>query len=304
MPASMTYTRFGGPEVLERTDSDKPSPGPGEVRLAVRAAGVNPIDWKILRGYMGGTVSGRRGIGVEVAGVVDALGPGVEAFAMGDEVFGRPVGGGYAEYALASTGNLVPKPADMSWEMAGGLTIAAETAYRALNLLGVTSGETVLIHGATGAVGTVATQLAVARGATVIGTAREDNHEFLRSLGAAPVTYGEGLVQRVRTITPKVDAAFDTAGKGALPDSIELVGGTDRVITIADPDAASLGVHFTGGSEASFPLPEVFAEVLPLHNKGQLRLPIASTYPLKRAGEALAESEHGHPRGKIVIQPG
>lgn len=304
MPASIMYRRFGGPEVLELTESDMPQPGPGQVRLAVRAAGVNPIDWKLLRGMMGGTVTTPRGVGVEAAGVVDALGSGVDAFAVGDEVFGRPIGGGYAEYVLASAENLVRKPEGMPWELAGGLTVAAETAYRALTYLGVTSGETVLIHGAAGAVGTVATQLAVARGATVIGSASEANHEFLRSLGAEPVTYGEGLVQRVRAITPQVDAVFDTAGKGALPDSIELAGGTDRVITIADPGAAELGVRFTGGPDDSFPLPEVFAEVLPLYEQGKLRLPIASTYPLESAAEALARSEEGHGRGKIVIVPG
>lgn len=304
MPTAITYDRVGGPEVLELTDVELPEPGPGQVRLAVRAAGVNPIDWKILRGLFGGAPEGRRGIGVEVAGVVDAVGPGVDAFAVGDEVLGRPLGGGgYAQYVPAKVDELVRKPAAMGWELAGGLTVAAETAYRALTHLGVSSGDTLLIHGASGAVGTLATQLAVARGATVLGTASAGNHDFLRSLGATPLAYGEGLVERVQAIVPKVDAVFDTAGKGALPDSIELTGGTARVITIADPQAAELGVRFTGGAEPSFPLPEVFAEVFPLWEQGTLRLPSGGSYPLARAADALTESESGHPGGKLVIVP-
>lgn len=303
MPTAITHATFGGPEVLDVTEVDLPEPGSGQVRLAVRAAGVNQLDWKILRGYMGGTVRGDQGVGVEVAGTVDAVGTGVDAFAVGDDVFGRPATGGYAEYALASVEDLVHKPADLPWEVAGGLTVVAETAYRVLKLLDVRAGETLLIHAAAGGVGTVASQLAVARGATVIGTASEPNHDYLRSLGVTPVTYGDGLRERVLAVTPSVDAVLDAAGKGALRESVELAGGTDRVVTIADPAAEELGVRFSGGPASSVPLPEVFDEVLPRYRSGELRLPIVATYPLDRAADALARNEDGHVNGKIVLLP-
>ncbi|WP_109505814.1 NADP-dependent oxidoreductase [Nocardioides speluncae] len=302
-----TYDRFGGPEVITVGEADRPEHGPGQVLVAVRAAGVNQADWKIVGGLFGGEPPAKpRGIGFEVAGVVAAVGTGVEGLAVGDEVLGRAAGG-YAEYALAAADDLAAKPAAISWPVAGGLTIAAETAYRCLDLLGVQPGETLLVHGASGSVGAVATQLAGHRGVRVIGTAGERNHDYVRSLGATPVTYGAGLVERVRATVPDrsgptVDAVLDAAGKGALPDSIELAGGTDRVITIADPDAEAHGVRFTGGSESAV-LADVFAEVLPLIADGTLDLRIGGTFPLSEAAQALAEAESGRASGKLVLLP-
>lgn len=294
-----SFDRFGGPEVVSVGEADMPEPGAGQVRVAVRAAGVNQADWKMVGGLFGGEPPAKpRGIGFEIAGVVDAVGADVDGFEVGDEVLGQ-ASGGYAEYALAAATNLTAKPAGLAWEVAGGLTIAAETAYRCLELLGVRAGETLLVHAAAGSVGSVATQLAVHRGVRVIGTASEHNHDYLRSLGAIPVTYGDGLVERVRALTPAVDAVLDASGRGVLPDSIVLAGGPDRVVTIADfAGAAEHGVRFTGESG---PLAPAFAELLPLAAEGKLDLRIGGTYPLARAADALAESRSGHASGKLVL---
>ena len=240
---AVVFEEFGGPEVLAVRDVPEPHAGAGQVRIKVQAAGVNPMDYKIRRGYMQGMfdVAFPATPGLEVAGVVDEAGEGA-AFAVGDEVVGWSATGAYAEYAIG--GNVTRKPEGVTWEQAVGLPVAGETAQRVLDLLGVKSGETILIHGAAGAVGSIAVQLAVAAGLTVVGTASPRNHDFLRSLGATPVEYGDGLVDRVRAAAPQgVDAAFDTAGLGGLPESIALTGGTERVITNAVLSAGELGVH-------------------------------------------------------------
>ncbi len=307
---AVVFEEFGGPEVLGLRKIAKPRPGAGQIRVEVRAAGVNPIDHKIRRGWMEElfpttlpAVPGR-----EFAGVVDALGEGVTGVAVGDEVFGwGDTGSGtYAEYALSR--QYVRKPAALSWESAAALPVATETAQRVLDLLGVAEGETLLLHGAAGAVGTVAAQLAVARGATVIGTASPAHHERLRELGVRPVAYGEGLAERLNELTSerpdgsRVDAVFDAAGRGALPLSIELRGGTtDRVVTIADPDAASHGVPFSA-SAVSDPLPAL-TDHAHLAAEGRLRLPIAETFPLTEAAKAQSLSESGHAGGKLILLP-
>src|SRR3954452_15124795 len=223
---AVSFAEYGGPEVLQVNDVDEPEPGPGQIRIAVRAAGVNPIDWKIRSGAMSQSmplelpaIDAR-----EAAGVVDAVGPDVEGVAVGDEVFGFASGGAAAEKALLSA--WAAKPRNVSFEEAAGLPVAVETSIRVFTLLGgVGDGDTIVIDGAAGGVGVAAVQLAVARGARVIGTASEGNHDFLRSLGAEPTTYGAGMVERIRALAPDgVDLAFDTAGKGAIPDLIELTG--------------------------------------------------------------------------------
>jgi NADPH:quinone reductase-like Zn-dependent oxidoreductase len=194
------------------------------------------------------------------------------------------------------------KPAGLGWDEAAALPVAGETSQRVLDLLAVTGGETLLVHGAAGAVGGLAVQLAVARGATVIGTASPANHEYLSSLGAVPVTYGDGLVARVRALAPGgVDAVFDAAGRGALPDSIELRGGTtDRIVTIADPAARQLGVVFSSGGQGSA---EGLAEQARLAAAGALRVTVAQAFPLAEAAKAQERSATGHTRGKLVIRP-
>ncbi|MCX5381728.1 NADP-dependent oxidoreductase [Streptomyces sp. NBC_00083] len=300
---AIVYERFGGPDVLSFTEADRPEPGPGQVRVKVAAAGVNPVDFRIRNGWMRAKfpVTFPMIPGLEVAGVVDALGEGVTAFAVGDEVFGHSDTGAYAEYALAT--HVVAKPAALAWEQAVALPVAGETSERVLRRLELAAGETLLVHGAAGVVGSVGVQLAVARGATVIGTASLDNHAFVRELGAVPVAYGPGLVERVRALAPQgIDAVYDAAGKDTLPDSVELRGGTaSRVVTIAALDAAEHGVEFSGAALAD-PEP-VYEAQARLVAEGRLRIRHAETFPLSEAVKALELSEGGHAKGKLVLIP-
>ena len=299
---AVVIDEFGGPGVLHVADRELPEPGAGQVRVRVRAAGVNGIDGTIRSGAAQQMFPTQLPavLGLEIAGVVDGVGPGVEGLAAGDDVLGFADGGGYAEYALATT--VAPKPAELGWTAAAALPVAAETALRVLRLLEVTQGDTLLIHGAAGGVGTVAVQLAVARGATVIGTASEANHDHLRGLGATPVLYGEGLVDRVRAAAPDgVDAVFDAAGRGALPDSIALRGGTSRIVTIADPAAFGLGIPFSG--EAARDAGDL-AEVARQAGDGRLRVTVAETYSLEEAPAAHEAVATGHGRGKVVLLAG
>jgi NADPH:quinone reductase-like Zn-dependent oxidoreductase len=281
-------------------DVDEPHAGPGRIRVAVRAAGVNPVDWKIRSGAMQQFIPVQLAYipGSDVAGMVDEVGHGVSGVAVGDEVFGFALDGGSAEYAVLE--HFAVKPAGMSWAEAAALPVAVETAVRALNLLGVSAGQTLLINGAAGGVGTAAVQFAQARGATVIGTASPANRDYLRSLGATPTTYGAGLVERVRALVPAgVDFALDVAGRGALPELIELTGSPDRVLTIADPQAQQYGVPYTGGGgQRSY---EALGEAATLFGQGRFSLPVARTFPLADAPEAHRISEEGHVRGKLVL---
>ncbi|WP_156727402.1 NADP-dependent oxidoreductase [Streptomyces apocyni] len=299
---AIVYEKFGGPGVLRLADVDEPHPGPGQVRLRVQAAGVNPIDYKIRYGWLEGVVPTTFPAtpGIEAAGVVDEVGHGVTELKGGDEVLGWTDTGAYAECALATV--VAVKPPELGWEEAAALPVATETAQRVLDLLAVGAGETLLLHGAAGAVGTAGVQLAVARGARVIGTASPANHDYLRVLGAVPVRYGDGLASRVREVSPEgVDAVFDAAGRGALPDSIALRGGTtDRIITIADPNAPDFGVTLLhGGSHHATAL----ARHAALAARGTLRVPVAGRFPLADAAKAMEVSEGGHVRGKLVLLP-
>ncbi|MGW7056578.1 NADP-dependent oxidoreductase [Streptomyces sp. NPDC054887] len=302
---AIVFERFGGPEVLRHRRTEKPEPGPGQVRVRVLAAGVNPLDYKIRNGAMEAfypTVFPAVP-GLEFAGVVDAVGDGVTHAAVGDEVLGWTTTGAYAEYALA--GDIAAKPAGLSWERAASLPVAGETAQRVLDLLKVTSGETLLVHGAAGVVGTVAVQLAVAAGVTVVGTASEANHDHLRALGAVPVTYGDGLAERVREAAPQgVDAVLDAAGHGVLPMSVELLGGaTERVVTIADPDAADHAVVFSAGGTEPRAVRKGLAEHARLAAEGLLVVRTPQVFPLADAAKAQELSEAGHARGKLIIKP-
>ncbi|MFI6302680.1 NADP-dependent oxidoreductase [Amycolatopsis thailandensis] len=300
---SIAFTEYGDSRVLHVLDRELPEPGPGQVRVAVRAAGVNPIDWKIRAGLMAEVFPTEFPAvpGGDVAGVIDATGEGVSGFTAGDEVLGTGIGG-YAEYVLAEAASVIRKPESLSWELAAALPAVVNTAYRALNLLDLEKGETLLVDGAAGGVGTIAVQLAVARGLTVVGTASEANHDYLRSLGAVPVQYGEGLAERVRAAAPQgIDASFDASGH-SLSALVELTGGPKRVITIAASDAADHGVRFTSGSPAE-QVPGSLAEGAALAAEGKLTLPISRVYPLAEAAAAQDESEAGHVRGKLVLVP-
>jgi NADPH:quinone reductase-like Zn-dependent oxidoreductase len=294
---AIQFSRFGDPEVLELVELDDPHPGEGQIRIAVRAAGVNPIDWKVRSGAMGGDLP--RQTGVEAAGVVDELGDGITDVEVGDRVFGS-VAGGASE--LAVSGFYAPIPASLGFVEAAALPVAAETAVRTLDLLRVGEGQTLLINGASGSVGVAATQFARERGARVIGTASPANHDSLRSFGAEPTTYGEGLVERVRALAPDgVDRALDAAGGGALPALVELTGSPDRVITIADyKGAEETGVPFSGGmgSERAW---TALRDAVALIEAGRFAVPVAQTFPLAQIAEAHRISETGHPRGKLVL---
>src|SRR3954447_23699135 len=287
---AVTFDAYGGPDVLHVADVEEPRPGDGQIRVAIRAAGVNPIDWKgrsgMLRDFMPVTlplIDGREG-----AGVVEELGSGVTGVAVGDEVFGFTVGGAAAERAVMD--DFARKPSGLSWEEAAGLPVAVETSVRVFGVLGgLGEGQTILINGAAGGVGVAAVQLARARGARVIGTAGEGNHEFLRSLGAEPTTYGYGLVARVRELAPDgVDLAFDTAGRGGVPDLITLTGDPARVATIADFGAAALGVRVTGGGDGRGA--DALDEAAELVEPGRLHMPVR-TFAFADAADAHRVSE-------------
>lgn len=299
---AVQFSEFGGPEVLRVSDAEEPHAGAGQIRVAVRGAGVNPVDWKVRSGAMQQFMPIELPSipGSDVAGVVDEVGDGVADVAVGDEVFGFAVAGAAAEYAVLE--HYAVRPAGMSWTEAAGLPVAVETAVRTLDLLGLEPGQTILINGAAGGVGIAAVQFARARGARVIGTASEGNHEFLRTLGAEPTTYGDGLVPRVRELAPDgVDRALDTAGRGALPELIEITGSADNVVTIADFSAAEHGVRVSSGAEERSW--DALGQAARLFEAGELTLPVAKVFPFAQAPEAHRISEDGHVRGKLVLVP-
>ncbi|AUG77351.1 alcohol dehydrogenase [Kitasatospora sp. MMS16-BH015] len=293
----------GGPEVLELAEVPVPVPGPGEVLVRVLAAGVQPADAAVRRGWSppGTTVELPAIPGNEFAGVVERLGPGSHGWSPGDEVLGFRLLGGHAQYVTAPADQLVAKPATMSWAEAGSLSASGQTAHVALTELGVGPGDTLLLHGASGGVGTVAVQLARHWGATVIGVASAPNHDHLRALGATPVAYGPGLADRIRAAAPTgVTAVLDAAGHGSLDASLDLGAPLDRIGTIVDyPAALRLGLRTLRGPRTATRL----AELTDLHTAGALHLTIAATLPLSRAPEAHHLVEAGHTRGKLVLTP-
>jgi NADPH:quinone reductase-like Zn-dependent oxidoreductase len=298
---AVRYSRFGGPEVLEIADLPDPHAGPGQVRIAVRAAGVSPGDWKKRKGLMGGELP--QTLGHEAAGVVDELGEGVADVAAGDRVFGLCAEGA-AQAELAVLSYYAPIPPSLDFPGAAALPAAVETATRALDQLNVGSGSTLLVNGASGSVGSAAVQLAVARGARVIGTASPASHGYLRSLGAEPVAYGDGLARRVRALEPGgVDVALDVAGSGVLPELIELAGGAGHVLTVADfGGAREHGVRFSSGDAGR--AVHALAGIGELIESGRFSLPVARTFPLAEVAQAHRVSEQGHVRGKLVLLVG
>ncbi|MFC8128281.1 NADP-dependent oxidoreductase [Streptomyces sp. NPDC057302] len=295
------FSRFGGPEVLEIVDLPDPHPGPGQVRIAVRAAGINPSDWKKREGLMDSELP--QTMGHEASGVVDELGEGVADVAVGDRVFGFSVEGA-AQAELAVLSHYAPVPASLDFPGAAALPAAIETATRALDQLGVKSGSALLIHGASGIVGSAAVQLAVVRGARVIGTGSPANHDYLRSLGAEPVAYGEGLVGRVRALAPDgVDLALDVAGSGVLPELMDLAGGPEHVVTLADfAGAQQHGVTFSRGDAGR--AVHALGGIGELIESGRFSLPVARSFPLADIAQAHRVGEDGHVRGKLVLLVG
>ena len=309
MTTSVVATGFGGPENLSIVESPTRAPGPGEIRVAIKATGVNPIDHKMYSGMFGADPSQLPiALGREAAGVVSAAADGA-GFSVGDEVI-VSAGGTYTTELVVPSEDAVLKPAGLDWDIAAALPVGGGTAAHALAAAGVESGDTVLIHGGAGGVGLFAVQLAVLRGARVIATASERNHELLGELGATPVAYGAGLADRVRAVAPDgVDAALDLVGTDEAVDvSLELVADRNRIATIAAYQrAATDGIKLLGGGPGADAGTEIRlaarTEVADLAASGKLRVVIAARYPLADAAEAHRAIMTGHTVGKIVLIP-
>lgn len=298
---ALQFSTYGGPEVLEWADAPDVHAGPGQIRIAVRAASVNPIDWKVFAGYLAGdqAMEGTGFLGYDAAGVVDEVGDGVTDVSVGDDVLGRG-SDTQAEYAVLDS--WAHKPASVDWAVSAAAGVSGETSERGLRLLDVRSGDTVFVDGGAGGVGAVFVQMAVARGARVIASSSEANHDYLKEIGAAPVLYGEGVVDRVRAAADgPVDAVFDVAGKTPIEDLISLAPEPAKVVTIANFAAAEAGVQVTSGGVDSQPM-QALAEVADLLADNRLVIKI-QTFPFDRAAEAYRISQAGHVRGKLVLVP-
>jgi NADPH:quinone reductase-like Zn-dependent oxidoreductase len=276
-----------------------PRAGPGEIRIAVRAASVNPIDWKILEGAMSGgqPFAGTRYLGSDAAGVVDEVGEGVSAAAVGDEVFGLGQNT-HAERAVLTAWAV--KPTSIDWAVAAALGVAGETSERGLRLLGVGAGDTIFIDGGAGGVGAVAVQMAVARGARVIASAGEANQDYLREIGAVPVQYGDGVAGRAGAAAGGlVDAVFDVAGRTPVQELVSLVSEPSQVLSIANFAASEAGARVSGAKTDGRPV-EALAEVAELLARNKLVIKV-QTFPFDRAPDAYRISRGGHVRGKLVL---
>ncbi|HEX8864610.1 MAG TPA: NADP-dependent oxidoreductase [Lentzea sp.] len=298
MPKAVVMTGAGAPDVLKWTDVPWVEPAAGQVRIKVRAAGISPTDLALRSGRLKAfSLSEDAVLGFQVAGTVDAVGPSVTGAHVGDEVVAFLLQlGGYAEYAIASI--WTPKPATVSWTDAAALPSAAEATVRVLRELEVRDGERLVLFGGAGAVGTIATQLAARQGVTVISAVGRQDLDFARELGAVPVQYGEGVVERIRALGG-VNAVFDAAGAGVLADAITLTGRPDRVITLSDPAAARFGVRLSGpdaGRAAA-----ALADVAALLAEKQLRLRPYTVAPMSDAGEVHRRLESGELHGQVVL---
>lgn len=298
---ALQFTAHGGPEVLAWADAPDPHAGQGQIRIVVRAASVNPIDWKTFAGLLsdGQTMVGTGYLGYDAAGVVDEVGEGVTGVSVGDDVLGR---GRNTQSEYAVLDSWAHKPASVDWAVAAAAGVAGETAERGLRLLDVTADDTLFVDGGAGGVGAVVVQMAVARGARVIASSSETNHGYLREIGATPVLYGEGVAARVHAAARRpVDAVFDVAGKTPVGELISLAPEPAKVVTIANFAAGQAGARVTGGGEDSRPM-EALAEVADLLADNRLVIKV-QTFPFERAAEAFRISQGGHVRGKLVLVP-
>jgi NADPH:quinone reductase-like Zn-dependent oxidoreductase len=304
MVKAVTYSSFGEPDVLEVVDlplDTAPLP-PGRVAVRVHALSVNPIDWKLRKGLMSKSAAPAKPTrtGRDLAGVVEAIGPDVTEFEVGDRVAGNVNGGASAEVVVVRVGELTGLPDNVDFPTGASVGVAGTTAIRVLTLAEVGRGTVLLLHGAAGGVGSFTAQLAVARGATVIGTSGEQNHDFVRSLGAVPVTYGAGWEDRVRAAaTGPITAVIDTAGAGVIEGSLRLVEPGSPIITIADFNASGPGVVVTQGGEPGFE--NALRDAVEAVANGQVQIPIETTFPLEKLADAHRLSETRHLRGKIVV---
>ncbi len=298
---ALQFSAYGGPEVLEWAEAPEPHAGPGQIRISVRAASVNPIDWKTLGGMLSGgePLAGPAYLGYDAAGVVDEVGDGVTAVVVGDDVLGRGRDT-QAEYAVLDS--WAAKPAPVDWAVAAAAGVAGETSERVLRLLDVKAGDTIFIDGGAGGVGAIAVQMAVARGARVIASASEPNHDYLREIGAIPVRYGDGIADRVRSAAGgPIDAVVDVAGKTPVEDLVSLAPEPSQVVTIANFAAEQAGARVTGGGADSQPM-QALAQVAQMLEGNEVVIKV-ETFPFDRAAEAYRISQGGHIRGKLVLVP-
>jgi len=303
MPTAFGFSRYGGTDVQEVLDVERPAPGAGELLVAVRAAGVNPVDWKIREGYLAEVMplDLPAVLGRVVAGVVEEVGQDVDGFSVHDEVLGTvaPGSGGYAEHTLVTASAATKKPPQVSFTDAAALPVAAGTAYDAIGQLALGEGESLLINGIGGGVGVAAAQLARDLAVFVLGTGSEEKRELAEAMGATLVPYGDGVADRVREIMPNgVDAILDLVGGDALRSVADLVSDRSRLLTTTDPDAAA---EVGGGGVERDGSGAVLAEIVALVAEGKLDPHVSDVVPLDRAAEALASVESGHTRGKVVI---
>ncbi|TQS23749.1 NADP-dependent oxidoreductase [Microbispora sp. KK1-11] len=305
MSRAVVYETFGGPEVLELRDVPEPHAGPGEVRVRVTAAGLNPMDWIISSTPQAAAVFGvtlPSGFGYDFAGVVDEVGAGVDGFAVGDRVYGGAMAKAAADFLVMKApepGALFHTPDGIGDEVAATLPVAGLTAAAALDAIGLRSGDTVLVGGAAGGVGVFAVQLARLAGARVIGTASESTFEFLRRLGAEPVAYGPGLADRVRTLAPDgVTAATDLFGTETAETALALGVPPARISTIAAGPNPPGGVRATGGEQAG---PADLERITDAILAGTITVPIAAAFPIERIRDAVALQAGRHVHGKIVV---
>ena len=298
---ALQFRAYGGPEVLEVADVAEPHPAPGQIRIAVRAASVNPIDWKSYTGALSGgkPLMAARQLGYDAAGVVDAVGDDVSGVSLGDEVFGL---GRNTQAEFAVLNSWAAKASSIDWAVAAAAAVGGETAERGLRMLGIRPANVLFIDGGAGGVGAVAVQMALARGARVVASSSEANEDYLRELGATAVRYGPGVAGRVLAAAGgPVHAVFDVAGKTPIDELLSLAPEPSQVLSIANFSAAEAGAQVTGGGADSRPM-EALAEVAQLLQQNKLVIK-TQTYPFDRAAEAYRISQSGHVRGKLVLTP-
>jgi NADPH:quinone reductase-like Zn-dependent oxidoreductase len=305
MPKAVRFAEYGGVEVLNVAEVPMPEPGPGQVLVRVKAAGINPGEAKIREGLLHSRwpATFPSGQGSDLAGVVARAGQGVTGFAAGDEVIGYTDNrASQAEYVLAEAANLAARPAGVPWAVAGSLSVVGATAWAAVRAVALTSGDTVVVAGAAGGVGSVTVQLARRAGATVIGLASPANHDWLAGHGVIPVSYGDGVAGRIRQAAAKVDAFIDTVGADYVQLALDLGVEPSRVDTIVRFDAVQrYGVKAEGNAVGASAA--VLAELAGLIDAGELEIPVAATFPLDQVRDAFRLLAGGHVHGKIVLLP-
>jgi NADPH:quinone reductase-like Zn-dependent oxidoreductase len=300
MSVKIFFEEYGSPKVLRQADETLPGPGEGQVRIVSRAISVNPADWKIVAGYLKDYLPLEFPAvpGMETAGVIEEVGPGADGFAVGEEVIWSGFTGGYRAEANVESAALTPKPASIDFEQAASLPVAGGTAYSSVHQIGIGNGDTVLVHGAAGGVGSAAVQIAKALGARVIGTASEANHAYLASIGAEPVVYGEGLAERVTALGPITASVDAYGGAASVAATVQLLPDLSRAVTaVTDEHSTAAGIAAVVTEAGRL------AEVVKLAEQGTLRFAIAERIPLADAAKAFELSYAGHLRGKIILVP-